>query len=71
MAAPTAEPVLSPLVEALAAVDLADAARPGGIRAGVEQAAGLIRTHVAAWSTGPDADIVPLPSNTTTEGAAA
>lgn len=70
MAAPT-EPTLSPLVRALEAIDLADDARPGGIRAGVEQAAGLIRTHVSAWSEGADADIVPLPSNTTTEGAAA
>ncbi|SHK92720.1 hypothetical protein SAMN05421803_14323 [Nocardiopsis flavescens] len=67
--APT-EPVLSPLVQALAAVDLADEARPGGIAAGVDQAAGLIRTHVTAWSTGVGADVVPLPSNTT-EGAAA
>ncbi|MGW9351740.1 hypothetical protein [Nocardiopsis flavescens] len=47
--APT-EPTLSPLVEALEAVDLAEAARPGGIAAGIDQAADLIRAHVAAWS---------------------
>lgn len=45
-----AEPVLSLLVEALETIDLADAARPGGIAAGVDQAADLIRAHVAAWS---------------------
>lgn len=70
MAAPTAEPVRSPLVEALAAVDLADAARPGGIRAGVEQAADIIRAHVAAWSEGADAEIVPLPVHDTPRSAA-
>ncbi|MEU0493758.1 hypothetical protein ABZ249_31410 [Nocardiopsis sp. NPDC006139] len=59
----TEHEVLSPLVRALEVVDLADDARLGGIRAGVEQAAALIRTHVSAWSEG--ADIV-LPLNTTT-----
>lgn len=71
MSAPI-EPSLSPLVEALAEIDLADSARPGGIRAGVDQAASLIRAHVTAWSTGVGADLVPFPLHTTApEGAAA
>ncbi|MFE6309313.1 hypothetical protein [Nocardiopsis sp. NPDC057823] len=42
--------MLSPLVADLCGITLADADRLGGITAGVEEAAAIIREHVAAWS---------------------
>ncbi|WP_017584307.1 hypothetical protein [Nocardiopsis valliformis] len=59
---------MKPLVEALAEIDLADTAR-GGIRARVEEAAGLIRADVEAASTGRPADVIELA--TTNRSAAA
>ena len=50
---------MKPLVDALADIDLADT-RSGGIRARVEEAAGLIHHEIEAAHTGRPAPVVPI-----------
>lgn len=50
---------MKPLLDALAEIDLADTAR-GGIRARVEEAAGLIHDDIEVASTGRPADVIPI-----------
>lgn len=50
----------SELVEQLSRIDLADTTRPGGVRARVEEAAGLIHADIEAAHTGRPAPVVPI-----------
>ncbi|WP_017590825.1 hypothetical protein [Nocardiopsis ganjiahuensis] len=47
-------------LDALDEIDLADTTRSGGIRARVEEAAGLIRDEIEAASTGRPADVIEI-----------
>ncbi|MGW5880258.1 hypothetical protein ACWFMI_27300 [Nocardiopsis terrae] len=61
---------MKPLLDALAEIDLADTTRPGGIRARIEEVAGLIRDEVEAAHTGRPAPVTPLTTDTETRRAA-
>lgn len=54
----------SELVDQLSRIDLSDTDRPGGIRAGVEEASAIIHDAVENASTGRSADVLPLPATT-------
>lgn len=58
---------MSPLVDALADIDLADPDQPGGIHGAVETATQIIREHIETAHTGTPAPVIPI---TTTRSAA-
>ena len=62
--------VHSELVDRLSAINLSDTARPGGIRARVEEATEIIHEEFEAAHTGRPADVLPLPTTTARSTAA-